>query len=143
MSIARTIKQYLDDKHVIYNVIQVQHFDSPLQAAVSAGIPPRSLYYPVVLRDPFGLMMAILPASHTLDYTRLGALLNRKIAPAFHTQLSSVFSDCQPGMIPPIGEPYGIRTIIDANLSSPEEVYMVAGDNSRIVKLSRKDFLLM
>ncbi len=142
MSIAKTVKQYLDDKHIIYSVQQVQHFDSPLQAAVTAGIAPRSLYYPVVLRDPFGLMMAILPASHELDYTHLGALLNRKVDLAFHTQLSSVFSDCQPGMIPPIGEPYGIRTIIDAGLETPEEVYMVAGDNSRIIKLSRKDFLM-
>ncbi len=143
MSIARTVKQYLDDKHVIYSVQQVQHFDSPLQAAVTAGIAPRSLYYPVVLRDPFGLMMAVLPASHELDYTRLAALLNRKVDLAFHTQLSSVFSDCQSGMIPPLGEPYGIRTLIDASLETPEEVYMVAGDNSRIIKLSRKDFLMM
>ncbi len=143
MSIARTVKQYLDDKHIIYRVRQVQHFDSPLQAAVTAGIAPRSLYYPVVLRDPFGLIMAVLPASHELDYTRLGALLNRKIDLAFHTQLSSVFSDCQSGMIPPLGEAYGIRTIIDAALETPEEVYMVAGDNSRIIKLSRKDFLLL
>ncbi len=143
MSIAKTIKQFLDDKHIVYSVQQVQHFDSPLQAAVTAGISPRSLYYPVVLRDTFGLIMAVLPASHTLDYARLSALLNRKVDPAFHTQLSSVFADCEPGMIPPVGEPYGIRTIIDASLETPEEIYMLAGDHNRIIKLKRRDFLMM
>ncbi len=143
MPIAKAVKQYLDDKHVIYSVLQLPHFDSPLQAAVEANIPPRSLYYPVVLRDAFGLLMAVLPASHKLDYARLSSLLNRKVDPAFNTQLSSVFADCAPGMIPPVGEPYGIRTIIDADLETPEEVYMVAGDHHRIIKLSRRDFLLM
>ena len=143
MSIAKTLKQYLDNKHIIYNVQQVKHFDSPLQAAIEAGISPRDLYYPIVLRDPFGLMMAILPASHSMDHAKLSGLLNRKVELAFHTQLSSVFQDCEPGMIPPIGEPYGIRSIIDAELDTPEKVYMVAGDNSRIIQLRRQDFFAL
>ena len=143
MSIAKTVKQYLDGKHVIYEVLEVERFGSPLEAAELAGIPPRSLYYPVILRDPFGLLMAILPASHKLDFKRLGASLHRSVEPAFQTQLSSVFADCQPGLIPPLGEPYNIRTIIDANLATPEEVYVVAGDHSRLIKLRRKDFMLM
>ena len=143
MSIAKTVKQYLDGKHVIYDVLEVAHFGSPLEAAEQAGIPPRSLYYPVILRDPFGLLMAILPASHKLDFQRLSALLHRIVEPAFQTQLSAVFSDCQPGLIPPLGEPYNIRTIIDASLATPEEIYIVAGDNDRLIKLRRKDFMLM
>lgn len=143
MSIAKTVKQYLDAKHVVYDVIELQHFNSPLEAAEKAGIPPRSLYYPVVLRDPFGLLMAILPASHKLDFKRLSASLHRTVEPAFQTQLSSLFADCQPGLIPPLGEPYGIRTIIDAGLSTPEEVFVVAGDHNRLIKLRRRDFMLM
>lgn len=143
MSIAKTVKQFLDNKHLIYDLVEVPHFGSPLEAAELAGVPPRSLYYPVVLRDPFGLMMAILPASHKLDFQRLSALLHRSVEPAFQTQLSSVFADCQPGLIPPLGEAYNIRTIIDASLSTPEEVYIVAGDHTRLIKLRRKDFMLM
>lgn len=143
MSIAKTVKQYLDNKHIVYSVLELQHFDSPLQAAMQAEVTPRALYYPVILRDSFGLMMAVLPASHRLDYERLGAMLHRRVQPAFETQLSNVFADCQPGLIPPIGEPYGIRTIIDANLATPEAVYIVTGDRNRLIKLARKDFLLL
>lgn len=143
MSIAKTVKQYLDNKHVVYDVLEVGHFGSPLKAARLAGIEPRALYYPVVLRDPFGLLMAVLPASHKLDFQRLSALLHRTVEPAFQTQLSSVFADCEPGLIPPLGEPYNIRSIIDASLATPEEVYIVAGDHGRLIKLRRKDFLLM
>ncbi len=143
MSIAKTVKQYLDNKHVVYTLLEVGHFGSPLEAARLAGIDPRALYYPVILRDPFGLLMAILPASHKLDFQRLSALLHRTVEPAFQTQLSSVFADCQPGMIPPLGEPYNIRTIIDASLATPEQVYIVAGDHGRLIQLSRKDFMLM
>jgi HD-like signal output (HDOD) protein/prolyl-tRNA editing enzyme YbaK/EbsC (Cys-tRNA(Pro) deacylase) len=143
MPIAKTVKQYLDNKHVIYDVLDVPNFRSPLEAAGLAGIAPRALYYPVILRDPFGLLMAILPASHKLDFQRLSASLHRTVEPAFQTQLSSVFADCQPGLIPPLGEPYSIRTIIDASLSTPEDVYIVAGDHARLIKLRRKDFMLM
>ena len=143
MPIAKTIKQYLDNKHVIYSVLEVPHFDSPYQAANVAKLPPGSLYYPVVLRDPFGLIMAVLPASHRLDLRRLAGVLRRSIEPAFQTQLSSVFADCQAGHFPPLGEAYGIRTIIDASLTTPETVYIVAGDHGRLIKLSRKDFMLL
>ncbi len=143
MSIAKTVKQYLDDKHVIYTVLEVGHFGSPLEAARLAGIDARALYYPVVLRDSFGLLMAILPASHKLDFQRLSALLHRTVEPAFQTQLSSVFTDCEPGLIPPLGEPYNIRTIIDASLATPDQVCIVAGSHGRLIQLRRKDFMLM
>jgi HD-like signal output (HDOD) protein/prolyl-tRNA editing enzyme YbaK/EbsC (Cys-tRNA(Pro) deacylase) len=143
MAIAKTIKQYLDDKHVIYSVIEIPHFESPFEAAALANISPRSLYYPVVIRDSFGLMMAVLPASHRLDFGRLSKLLSRLVSPAYQTQLSSVFSDCQPGHIPPVGDAYGLRTVIDAALSTPEDVFIVAGDHSRLIKMSRKSFMML
>ncbi len=54
MAISKTIKQYLDGKHIIYTVLEVPRFESPIQAANQANIPPRALYYPVVMRDSFG-----------------------------------------------------------------------------------------
>ncbi len=141
MAIAKTIKQYLDSKHIVYSVLEVPKFESPMQAASQAHISPRSLYYPVVMRDAFGLMMAVIPASHKLDFERLSGLLHRQVGPAYETQLSSVFADCQPGHIPPVGIAYGLRTVIDAALSTPEEVYIVAGDHSRLIKMSRKNFM--
>jgi len=143
MAIAKTIKQYLDGKHIVYSVLEVSRFESPLEAAILAKIPPRSLYYPVVMRDAFGLMMAVIPASHKLDFEGLSELLNRKVSPAYQTQLSSVFADCQPGHIPPVGIAYGLRTVIDAALTTPDEVYIVAGDHSRLIKMSRKYFMML
>ena len=143
MAIAKTIKQYLDSKHIIYSVLEVPRFESPIEAAALAKIPARSLYYPVVMRDAFGLMMAVIPASHKLDFDGLSELLHRKVSPAYQTQLSSVFADCQPGHIPPVGIAYGLRTVIDAALTTPEEVYIVAGDHSRLIKMSRKDFMML
>lgn len=141
MAIAKTIKQYLDSKHIIYSIVDVPHFESPLEAATQANIPPRCLYYPVVMRDNYGLMMAVMPASRRLDYERLSKMLHRNIGPAYQTQLSAVFADCQPGNIPPVGVAYGLRTVIDAALATPEEVYIVAGDHSRLIKMSRKSFM--
>jgi len=143
MAIAKTIKQYLDGKHIVYSVVEVSRFESPLEAAIQANIPPRSLYYPVVMRDAFGLMMAVIPASHKLDFDGLSELLHRKVGPAYQTQLSSVFADCQPGHIPPVGIAYGLRTVIDAALTTPDEVYIVAGDHSRLIKMSRKNFMML
>ncbi len=143
MSISKTVKQYLDRKRIAYSVLELERSDSLLDAARHAGINARHLYYPVVLRDPFGLMMAVLPASHRLDLEMVSRALSRKVDLALQTQLTTVFADCSPGHIPPLGEAYGLRTVIDSSLSTPEEVYIVAGDQGRLIKLSRKDFMLL
>jgi len=143
MAIAKTIKQYLDGRHIVYSILEIPRFESPLEAAKLANIPPRSLYYPVVMRDAFGLMMAVIPASHKLDFDGLSELLHRRVSPAYQTQLSSVFADCQPGHIPPVGIAYGLRTVIDAALTTPDDVYIVAGDQSRLIKMSRKSFMML
>ncbi len=143
MPISKTIKRFLESKHIIYSVLEVPHVDSLTQLAVTANIPPRSLYYASVLRDSFGLMMAILPASHKLNIERLAEQLHRRVEPAFETQLAAVFADCDPGYIPPVGVAYTIRTIIDSNLETPEEVYILSGDWARLIKVTRKDFMLL
>ena len=143
MSIAKTIQQFLDSKRLVYRVHQVQHFETPVQAAGHAKVAPDHLYYPTLLRDSFGLLMAVLPASRQLDYQRLTALLNRSVEPAFKTQLSSVFPDCDPGLIPPVGEAYGVRAIMDAGIATPDRVFITAGDHVRVIELARRDFLAL
>ncbi len=143
MSIANTVKQYLDSRHIAYELIKTPAFESPYQAASLANISPQELFYPIVLRDNYGLLMAVLPATHKVDYARLALLLHRSFELALTNQLSGVFTDCHPGQIPPLGEAYGIRTIIDAAISVPDEVYVVSGTNTQLIKLARKDFMLL
>ncbi len=141
MPIAKTIKRYLENKHIVFDEINVPTSKSPLEAALKSNILPRDVYHSVILRDSLGLIMAVIPVSHITNVEALSRTLRRPVEPALPTDLKSVFTDCEPGYLPPVGEAYGIRVIIDANLSTPNDVYMTAGDSTCLIKLSRKDFL--
>lgn len=56
--------------------------------------------------------------------------------------LEEVFSDCEPGAVPPIGMAYGIKTIWDpqSSLGNQNEVFFEAGDHQSLVRMSGEQF---
>jgi Ala-tRNA(Pro) deacylase len=54
--------------------------------------------------------------------------------------MRTTFSDCECGAIPPIGEPYGIDTILDLHLARSDEVYFESGDHEHLIHMRGKDF---
>jgi Ala-tRNA(Pro) deacylase len=52
-----------------------------------------------------------------------------------------LFRDCRPGAVPPIGEAYGILTVVDDALTEPPEVFLEAGDHEHLIQLDHDAFL--
>jgi Ala-tRNA(Pro) deacylase len=76
----------------------------------------------------------------------LGAVrrqLNRKLGLATDSELADLFQDCEPGALPPLGQAYGIETIVDESLVGSPDIYFEAGDRVTLVHVTGKDFLLL
>ena len=51
-------------------------------------------------------------------------------------EIKELFQDCVLGAVPPIGECYGLDTIVDDAIDGQGEVYLEAGDHTTLVHLS-------
>jgi HD-like signal output (HDOD) protein/prolyl-tRNA editing enzyme YbaK/EbsC (Cys-tRNA(Pro) deacylase) len=140
MAMAEKVKQYLESRHVIYDVRELPPFASLLEAAEVGGIPPGAIAKSVVLNDELGTVLVVVPATHAVEADALGRLLHRRFDLPDEARIKQVFPDCQPRFIPPVGEAYGIRTIVDEALMGLTEVYFPVGDFTRLLRVSGKDF---
>ncbi len=140
MAIPDRIQSYLHHRGVSYSVLTHLPTETLQQAAHATGIAARQLARAVVLLDGQGLIMAVLPSDHLLDFTALCALLNRELEPIPLAQLSDILDDCEPGTCPPLGAVYRLEEVVDTALLEQSEVYFEAGTRTELARLSGAAF---
>ena len=74
-----------------------------------AGFQADRVAKAVVLRDEYGYVLAILPASHHIRLQDLRMQLGLDVDLAAEYEIEELFDDCVPGAIPPVGECYGLE----------------------------------
>jgi Ala-tRNA(Pro) deacylase len=86
-------------------------------------------------------LMAVLPASCRLDLERLEAaagVARLSLAPEF--EVHDAFPDCETGAMPPFGNLYGLRVLVDAHLAREPELVFQAGNHREAVRMRFEDF---
>jgi Ala-tRNA(Pro) deacylase len=141
MSIAKTVKWYLDFHHVSYEILQHPHTSSSAETAHAAYIWRDQLAKSVLLEDERGYVMVVLPASHRIDLRKLRGTLRRKLEFASEGEIGELFSDCEIGAIPPLGNAYGIPVVYDDHLSRLGSIYFEAGDHEDLVYMGGAEFV--
>lgn len=143
MAIASTIHDYMVRQGLRYDVVGHPHSHSSMETAQLAHIPGSRLAKSVVLEDDQGYLLAVLPST---QHVRLGLLskeLNRKLRLATEEELGSLFADCERGAIPPLGQLYGMWTVMDDSLANQPEIYFEAGDHEKLIRMSHDEFMMM
>ncbi|HKK03473.1 MAG TPA: YbaK/EbsC family protein [Gammaproteobacteria bacterium] len=141
MSIANTVNYALALTRVDYEILRHHHSETSLAAARTAHVDPGSLAKAVVLHDEIGPLLAVVPASESLDLERLRKLLRRPALDFISEEkLDQVFYDCDKGAIPPLGPDYRVPTVVDARLRNVEDVYFEAGDHEDLVHVDQTSF---
>lgn len=136
MAIADNLKRYLDARHAAFEVEQTAPFNSPREAAALLAVSPREVVQAVPMRDRFGLVLAVVASDRHVNYEKMSRLLGRTVEPASTAEVLAAFRDCQGSMLPPLGEAYGVRTILDDNLVGSDVIYFSAGDGETLVKVN-------
>ncbi|MBS1199391.1 MAG: hypothetical protein H6R27_69 [Proteobacteria bacterium] len=140
MSIAPTVIQALRFKGVQFDVVTHPHTATAIGSAHAARVNENQMAKAVLLKDPGGFVLAVLPACDTLDITHVSRVLHRPLALATEADLAETFYDCEPGAVPAVGEDYLIPTIVDEGLRHLEQVFFEAGDHERLVHISSEGF---
>lgn len=135
MAIAATLKCYLEDHHVDYDVVKHQHSATALESAHSAHIPAHQLAKAVVLEDASGYVVSVLPSTNRLDMEWVNESLGRNLKLAAENELPDLFRDCDKGAVPALSNAYGLDVIWDEQLTNASEIYIEAGDHENLIHL--------
>jgi Ala-tRNA(Pro) deacylase len=143
MAIASKVQEYMSEHGLRYDVLTHPHSHHSMETAQLARVPGNCLAKSVVLEDDDGLLMAVLPSTHHVHLGWLSKAMNRPLRLASEDELSTLFADCEPGAIPPLGAAYGMRMVMDDSLAEQPEIYFEAGDHEKLIQMSRDDFMGM
>ena len=139
MTVAPTLKKYLDQT-ITYDLVQHDPTMSSTRTAEASHVPGDRLAKGVVLRRDGGYMMAILPASRHLHLPALRLHLGHRVDLASEDEIEKLFTDCERGAVPPVGECYGLDVIVDDSIDSQREVYLEGGDHTTLIRLGSEQF---
>jgi len=140
MAVAATLREYLNRWGVEYEVVPHAHTSSSLETAEAAHVPGDKLAKCVVTEDYRGYLVVVVPASHEVEFSRLDEQLDRRLELAAEEELADIFTDCELGAIPPLGEAYGVDVAVDHRLAECDDIYFEAGDHAELLHLRGEDF---
>jgi Ala-tRNA(Pro) deacylase len=142
MTIAKTVRHYLDEYRVPFEVVEHRHSASSLNTASEAHIPPARLAKAVLLedeREPNRFLMAVVPATNRVEMARLSRRIGRPVHLAAEKDAAALFADCERGAFPALGPAYGVETVVDDVLMEQPDLYIEAGDHEHLVHMDTRE----
>ena len=140
MTIAKRLSEFLETQDIDFDIVSHPYAEGALDTAHCACIPTKTMAKAVVLEDDTGLLMAVLPSNNKLMLNWLNQNLNRHLKLVQESTLKNLFSDCQPGAIPAMGQAWGIDTACDSDLASVTDIYFEGGNHRELVHMHREQF---
>ena len=140
MVMANTLLSYLAQNGVAYDTLHHRPTRTSMNSSVAARVPGDMLAKSVILEDDSGYLMAVIPANRHVKIGKLNHVLDRHMGLATESELARLFADCELGAIPPIGEAYGMDTIVDNSLIDCSDVYFESGDHEELIHLKGPAF---
>ncbi len=137
----RRLKEYLNENKVKYVKISHSPAYTAQEIAASIHIPGKELAKTVIVKVPDGYAMAVLPASHKIDFNLLKeAMAKKEIRLANEKEFKNIFPDCEVGAMPPFGNFYDLPVYVASALSEDTEIVFNAGTHIDVIKMSYSDF---
>lgn len=141
MSMATTVQRSLASARCKFDLVAHPRSATSLESARVAYVPAERVAKSVILDDRHGrFLMAVVPASRHLN---LGRVRQDKVDWQLSNEatVAGLFSDCEVGAVPALGEPYSMPMRIDPQLTRQQDIYLEAGDHENLVHLEMEQFL--
>ena len=140
MTISPRLKSYLSRRRVAFEEIAHDEAMCAIRNARAADVDGDQVAKAVVVRTDDEYMLAVVPASRRVSFDDLTRWLGRDVQLADEPELQPLFADCAPGAVPPIGDAFGLETVLDDSLLMDEDVYFEGGDHRTLVHIAASDW---
>jgi Ala-tRNA(Pro) deacylase len=141
MLMPRRLESHLNVKHIPYSMIFHAAADSAQMAASAMHLPGKEVTKAVALQAGNREILAVLPASHRINFEKLSAIVGATVRLMDEEAFSELFPDCERGVIPPFGELYGVPVYLDEALAEDPQIILSAGTHSDCVRMGNVDFI--
>ncbi|MEN8179159.1 MAG: YbaK/EbsC family protein [Pseudomonadota bacterium] len=143
MTIATTLKIYLEQQSAVYEIISHQRTQTSMDTATTAHIPVDQLAKAVIVKEEEVYLMVVVPSDYHVHLGRLHQHLEHEVGLATEEELIALFPDCDSGAIPPVGMAYDIRTLVDTSLRQQDDIFFESGDHQHLIKVTGEQFALL
>ncbi len=144
MAIAITLKDYLSNNHIEYDVVSHRHTDNAFNSATASHLPTAQVAKAVVLKNREDkYLMAVLPANRKLALEELNRITGKEYRMVAEPELDRLFGDCETGAVPGVGDAYKINSVLDDELFAMRKIYIEAGDHEHLIELDQAQFMEM
>ena len=140
MSVAQSVQHFLANRGVRYDLVPHAPTQHSVATARASHVHQDNLAKGILVRCGEGYLLAVLPASRKIRLSDLGAWLEKPVALATEAEVAKIFSDCEPGSVPPVAAAYGLPAVLDDSLEGFEHIYFEAGDHRTLVHVSGREF---
>jgi len=140
MNMPSTIESTLERNAIAYRLHTHRLVRTLSEAAVECAIPEGQIARGVLLEDHMGVLLAVLPLNHSIDFAALRRVTGRELQPAKAESAAKIFTDCEGGTVPPLARPYKIGAIIDSALMELPQICFEPGDRRILVCMETEDF---
>ena len=141
MSIARRLKEYLEENRVPYTHCTHRLAYTAQEVAAAQHVPGREMAKTIVVKADDRFMLVILPAVLKIDMKALREELPFKhVDLASEKEFAALFPDSEIGAMVPFGNLYELSVYVDQSLSADEEIVFNAGTHVDTIKMKYRDF---
>lgn len=131
----------LRSEHVSFEVMHHDAVTTSAEAAAVRGTDLRSGAKAMLVKTKTGFVLVVLAADRKVDWKRLGPLVGDKGARFANDEELRAATGLSKGAVPPLGTPFGLRTIYDRSLLDVESVNFNAGSHTDSIAMSRADLI--
>jgi len=131
----------LDNSGAEYRTFEHEPVRTSEQAAQVRGTSLAQGAKALVLECGDGLVMAVISASKRVDFKRIKAALGEKRVQMASADRVLEATGAEPGGVPPFGNLFNLRVILDPALLEHEWIDFNAGERTRSIEMRAEDYL--
>jgi Ala-tRNA(Pro) deacylase len=141
MSISTRLKGFHDENQAPYSVMTHITAYTAQGAATAMQISGKELAKTVVLWTGEEMILAVLPAANHVSLDKLAGEVGKSLRLATEQEFSSLFPDCELGVMPPFGSLYNLAVYVDESLAGDEAIVFNAGTHRDAIRMRYDDFV--
>jgi Ala-tRNA(Pro) deacylase len=134
--------EYLQENGVDYELVDHPQAYAARDVAYKAGVRSREFAKTVLVKLDGLMAMAVVPAEHKVNFNLLLQVAGATtVTLALEDEFEERFPDCELGAMPPFGNLYGMRVIVDEHLGGAEHITFNAGSHTEAITMAYSDFV--
>ncbi len=136
--------EFLRSRRVWFEELLHQPASSATKHAHNMHVPGRMVAKTVLLKAGERFVLAVLPCTSRIDLGRFGVPLGvaaSDVRLATTDEFEGIFTDCEPGVVPPFGKLYNLSTVLDVSLLDVGELVFVGNMRHEGLRMRATDYV--